>query len=143
MKLLILLGPNLNLTGQREKNIYGMREMSEIENDIKRYGAGRGVAVDCFQSNHEGCLIDKLQEAPSNYDGIIINAGALSHYSYALRDAIAAINLKTIEVHMSNVFAREEFRRVSVIAPVCAGVIAGFGGMVYTMAINYFLGENA
>ncbi len=135
-KILVLLGPNLNMVGVREKGIYGAETAQSIEIQIKEYADKCGYTADVFQSNHEGDLIDKIHASREEYDGVIINAGALTHYSYALRDAIACIKLPFIEVHMSNIHAREEFRHTSVIAPVCAGQIAGFGKNSYFLAIE-------
>ncbi len=135
-KILVLLGPNLNMVGVREKGIYGAETAQSIEIQIKEYADKCGYVATVFQSNHEGDLIDKIHASREEYDGVIINAGALTHYSYALRDAIAAIKLPFVEVHMSNIHAREEFRHTSVIAPVCAGQIAGFGKSSYFLAIE-------
>lgn len=135
-KILVLLGPNLNMVGVREKGIYGSEDANSIEEQIKSYAQTNGFEADVFQSNHEGDLIDKIHAAKDNYNGVVINAGALTHYSYALRDAIACIKIPFVEVHMSNIHAREEFRHTSVIAPVCVGQIAGFGKNSYFLAIN-------
>ena len=136
MKVLVLNGPNLNLLGVREPGVYGNESLEIIENEMKNEAAKLDITLDCFQSNHEGKLIDELHRAMSSADGVILNAGALTHYSYALRDAIAAIKIPVIEVHMSNIHAREEFRHTSVIAPVCAGSIAGFGKNSYMLALK-------
>lgn len=135
-KILVLLGPNLNMVGVREKGIYGSEDASSIEEQIMSYAQSNGFEADVFQSNHEGDLIDKIHAAKDNYNGVVINAGALTHYSYALRDAIACIKIPFVEVHMSNIHSREEFRHTSVIAPVCVGQIAGFGKNSYFLAIN-------
>ena len=135
-KILVLLGPNLNMVVVREKGIYGSEDASSIEEQIKSYAQSNGFEADVFQSNHEGDLIDKIHSAKDNYNGAVINAGALTHYSYALRDAIACIKIPFVEVHMSNIHSREEFRHTSVIAPVCVGQIAGFGKNSYFLAIN-------
>lgn len=135
-KILVLLGPNLNMVGVREKGIYGSEDADSIEEQIKSYARSNGFDVDVFQSNHEGDLIDKIHASKDVYNGVVINAGALTHYSYALRDAIACIKIPFVEVHMSNIHAREEFRHKSVIAPVCAGQIAGFGKNSYFLAIE-------
>ncbi|MEM1483938.1 type II 3-dehydroquinate dehydratase [Oscillospiraceae bacterium PP1C4] len=134
-KILIIHGPNLNLVGIREPGIYGSEGIDAINSDIKAYAVSIGLDCDVFQSNHEGGIIDKLQEARTAYDGIVLNAGAYTHYSIAIRDAIAAIKLPVIEVHLSNVHAREEFRHLSVIAPVCMGGIYGFGKESYKLAL--------
>ena len=135
-KILVLLGPNLNMVGKREPAIYGDETAADIEKQIVERAEKAGLFCEVFQSNWEGALIDKIQEASENFDGIIINAGALTHYSIAIRDAIASVNLPCVEVHMSNIYAREEFRRRSVISEVCAGQITGFGKNVYFLAIE-------
>ena len=135
-KILVLLGPNLNMVGVREKGIYGTESAQSIEEDIYAQAAARGLECTVFQSNYEGALIDQIQQAIGGYDGIVLNAGALTHYSYALRDAIAGVRVPCVEVHMSNIHAREEFRHHSVIAPVCVGQIAGFGKQGYFMAMD-------
>lgn len=135
-KILVLLGPNLNMTGIRETSIYGKENAATIAKDICDYAKKLNLSCILFQSNWEGALIDKIQELYTQVDGIIINAGALTHYSYALRDAIASVKLPCIEVHMSNIHAREEFRHISVIAPVCVGQIAGFGKDSYMLALE-------
>ncbi|NLJ80039.1 MAG: type II 3-dehydroquinate dehydratase [Firmicutes bacterium] len=134
-KILILQGPNLNLTGLREPEIYGRASLGQIHQEIEDLGVQLGFQTSFLQSNHEGVLIDTIQEAMGKYDWIILNPGALSHYSYALRDAVAAAGIPAIEVHLSNIFAREEFRACSVLAPVCAGQIAGFGYRSYLLAL--------
>jgi 3-dehydroquinate dehydratase-2 len=134
--LLVLLGPNLNMVGVREKGIYGEESSESISDQIIEWAKEDNFNADIFQSNHEGDLIDKIHSAKDKYSGVVINAGALTHYSYALRDAIASIKIPFIEVHMSNIHAREEFRHTSVIAPVCAGQIAGFGKISYYLAIK-------
>ncbi|MGN1138967.1 MAG: type II 3-dehydroquinate dehydratase, partial [Ruminococcus sp.] len=126
-KILVLLGPNLNMVGIREKGIYGNESADSISDQIIEYAKNNGFSADIYQSNHEGDLIDKIHSGKDIYDGVVINAGALTHYSYALRDAIASIKIPFVEVHMSNIHAREEFRHTSVISPVCVGQIAGFG----------------
>jgi 3-dehydroquinate dehydratase-2 len=135
-KILVLLGPNLNLVGIREKGIYGTETAEDINNEIISYAKEKGYECDVLQSNHEGVLIDTIHAARGVYDAVILNAGALTHYSYALRDAIAGVNLPFVEVHMSNIHAREEFRHKSVIAPVCKGQICGFGKTSYILAIE-------
>lgn len=138
MKLLVLNGVNLNLTGLREQSVYGNQTLTEINAKIAAYCNAGGDEVDFYQTNHEGALVDKLHEAFLNkaYDGILLNAGAFTHYSYAIRDAIAAINIPVVEVHMSNVHAREEFRKVSVISEVCRGTVFGFGAGSYIAAVE-------
>ncbi len=136
-KLLILNGPNLNLLGSREKSIYGADTLDMILADLREYSAEKGVEITTFQANSEGALVDRIHTARGECDGIVFNAGAYTHYSIALRDAIAGSEIPTVEVHISNVHARETFRHVSVLAPVCIGVIAGFGRN------SYFLGVDA
>lgn len=135
MKVLMLFGPNLNLLGKRDKNLYGKLNFEELKNKIKAFSEKESIVCDFFQSNKEGELIDKIQDSESNYDYIVLNAGALSHYSIALRDAISSISLPCIEVHMSNIFAREDFRRKSVLSEVCKGQIIGFKENAYNLAL--------
>jgi 3-dehydroquinate dehydratase-2 len=134
-RITVINGPNLNLLGTREPDKYGVMTLDEINALIAREAAELGAVCEFFQSNSEGELVTALQRA-SGADGIILNAGAYTHYSIALRDAIAAISAPAVEVHLSNVHAREDFRRVSVIAPVCRGVIAGFGPQGYLLALR-------
>ena len=138
-KILVLNGPNLNLLGVREPDVYGTVTLADIEREVTEYAAERGASVDCFQSNHEGALIDKLHEARGAYDGIVYNPGAHTHYSYALRDAVSSIDVPTVEVHLSDISAREEFRRISVIAPVCGAQIKGKGKEGYKEAVDVLL----
>lgn len=135
MQLLVINGPNLNLLGTREPGIYGAKTLADIEADCRKRADKIGVQVSFTQSNHEGALIDALHAARGSVDGVILNAGAYTHSSIALRDAISATGLAVIELHLSNVHAREAFRHVSMIAPVCVGVIAGFGAAGYQLAI--------
>ena len=137
MKFLVINGVNLNLTGKREKSVYGSATLDEINARISEFCEKNGESVDFYQSNIEGELVNKLHEAFLNkaYDGILLNAGAFTHYSYALRDAIAAIDIPVAEVHISNVHAREEFRKHSVLSEVCKGVVCGFGEGSYIAAI--------
>ena len=135
-KLLLLLGPNLNLVGVREKSVYGTETADSINAEVVNFAKSRGFECDVFQSNHEGDLIDKIHSAREEYNGVIINAGALTHYSIALRDAIAGVELPFVEVHMSNIYKREEFRHHSVIAPVCTGQISGFSKVSYFLAVD-------
>lgn len=134
-KILVMHGPNINLTGQREPGTYGSDSFEAINQEIVAYAKSLGLECDIYQSNHEGALIDKLQQCIGKYNGIVFNAGAYTHYSYAIRDAVASINLPCVEVHMSNIHKREEFRHISVIAPVCAGQICGFGKHSYMLGV--------
>ncbi|HEY0455147.1 MAG TPA: type II 3-dehydroquinate dehydratase, partial [Verrucomicrobiae bacterium] len=127
MKILILNGPNLNLLGQREPEVYGKLTLAEIEQAVRAHATKLGAAIDFRQTNHEGELVGWVQEAKGNFDAIIINAAAYTHTSVALRDAISATGISTIEIHLSNIHAREEFRHRSYIAGVCKGQISGFG----------------
>jgi 3-dehydroquinate dehydratase II len=137
MKLIIINGPNLNLLGTREKSIYGNISLDELMAGLKKKYSS--VALEHYQSNVEGELINKLQEVGFTYDGIIINAGGYTHTSVAIADAVAAIKTPCVEVHISNIFAREDFRHVSYLGKNCAGSISGFGLMSYELAIDYFL----
>lgn len=135
-KILVLHGPNINLTGIREPDTYGRVTLEDINREIQECAAQIGVSCDIFQSNHEGVLIDKIHQALEDYDGIVINAGAYTHYSYAIRDAISSVRKPCVEVHMSNIHAREPFRHESVIAPVCIGQICGFGKESYLLGLQ-------
>ncbi len=139
--ILILNGPNLNMLGQREPAIYGAATLPEIEAACTAHGERRGVRIAFLQSNHEGTLIDTIQAAPEAHAGIILNAGAYTHSSIALRDAIASVTLPVIELHLSNIHARESFRHHSMIAPVCLGQISGFGAAGYILAIEAMIGH--
>lgn len=136
MKILVLSGPNLNLLGTREPHIYGKTTLAEIERDLMAAGAELGVTVECAQSNHEGVLIDRIQAAHGDADGIIINAGAYSHTSLAIRDALAAVAIPYAEVHLSNIFAREPERRHSTLAAGARAVLCGFGAPGYALALR-------
>lgn len=139
MKVLVVHGPNLNMLGQREPAIYGAMTLEQINTAITTRASEQGVELICFQSNHEGHLIDFLQQEGSDADGIIINPGALTHYGLALRDALASLQARIVEVHISNVYQREPFRHTSVIAPVATGQIAGLGWRGYLLALDWIL----
>ncbi len=138
-KFLVINGPNLNLLGKREPGIYGDQTYDALCKLIQDYAAAHNAQADCFQSNHEGAIIDKIQEADGAYDGIIINPGAYTHYSYAILDALKAISVPTYEVHISNIDQREPFRAISVTAPACVGQICGLGFEGYLRAMDHFL----
>ena len=136
MKVLVIHGPNLNLLGTREPEVYGSVTLDQINERIQRHAREAGLEVETFQSNHEGEIVDKIAEAGGSADGIIINPAAYTHTSVAIRDAISAAGLPTIEVHLSNIYAREAFRHTSLIAPVATGQIAGFGAHSYILALE-------
>ncbi len=136
-KILLVNGPNLNLLGKREPKYYGTKTLSEIEDMVKAEGIELGIDVLTFQSNHEGEIVDFIQDNSLIADGIIINPGAFTHYSYAIYDALKATNLPIVEVHLSNIFTREGFRAHSVISPIAKGVITGLGYKGYLFALNY------
>lgn len=138
MKFLILNGVNLNLTGRREKGVYGAETLEEINAQIAAFAERHGNSAEFFQSNLEGEICTRIQQAEGQFDGIILNAGAFTHYSYAIRDAIASVTVPVVEVHMSNVHAREEFRKKSVLTEVCRGEILGFGKNSYILAMESF-----
>ncbi|AJC91802.1 3-dehydroquinate dehydratase [Campylobacter subantarcticus LMG 24377] len=135
MKVMVIQGPNINMLGVRETHIYGNMKMEDIHEQMKIAAKQANAEIEFFQSNFEGELVDKIQECLGSVDGVIINAAAYAHTSIAIRDAIAAINLPVIEVHISNTHRREEFRQKSMIAPVCAGSVVGFGPFGYHMAL--------
>jgi 3-dehydroquinate dehydratase II len=137
--ILVLHGPNLNLLGTREPEVYGSSTLGRVDQQLTEEAKLRGVALRIVQSNHEGALIDAIHGSLGWADGILINPGALTHYSYALRDAVAAVEIPTVEVHLSNVYSREPFRHVSVIAPVCIGQISGFGVHSYLLGLAALL----
>lgn len=136
MRILVIHGPNLNLLGTREPEIYGTVTLEEIDRQLQAAAASLSATVRSIQSNHEGEIIDALHAARNDTDVVIINPGAYTHYSYAIADAISAIGVPAIEVHLSNIYAREAFRKTSVVAPVCAGSIAGFGAQSYLLALR-------
>ncbi|MGL4999997.1 MAG: type II 3-dehydroquinate dehydratase [Cetobacterium sp.] len=137
MKILIINGPNLNFLGKREPDIYGYKTLDIVNKEIEMFANFYNIEIEFFQSNHEGFIIDKIQESYKNVDYLIINPGALTHYSIGMRDAILSTSIKTIEVHLSNVYSREKFRHKSVISDICIGKIAGFGIEGYKMAVQY------
>lgn len=136
MRVLVIHGPNLNLLGEREPEIYGGKTLSQIDAEIAELAKELGAQVDCVQYNSEGAIVDALHAARKTHDAVVINPGAYTHYSYAIADAIAAIRIPAVEVHLSNVKAREAFRAHSVVAPVCVGTVAGFGSASYLLALR-------
>jgi len=136
VKVLVLHGPNLNLLGTREPDVYGSLTLAEVDGKVRERAARLGIEVEFAQSNAEGELIDRIQAAPATFDAIVFNPGGYSHTSVAIRDAVAAIAIPTIEVHLSNPSAREDFRKVDLVAGACAGVVAGFGWRSYAMALE-------
>ena len=139
MKILVINGPNLNMLGTRDPALYGGDTLSEIEDRIRNRSGELGVDVEFFQSNHEGALVDQLQGPARDADGVVINAGALTHYGLSLRDAIADARLPAVEVHLSNIHSREKFRRRSVLSGVVTGQIAGLGWRGYLYALEYLV----
>ena len=140
-KILVLNGPNLNMTGIRKKSVYGGETLKQINDELKLYGKAHGAKVSFFQSNHEGDIIDVIHESRDEFDGVVINAGAYTHYSYAIRDAIEAVQEFTpfVEVHMSDIHKREDFRKISVITDVCVKQICGYGKDSYKMGIDLLM----
>ena len=141
MNILVINGPNLNLLGIREPDVYGSETLSDIENWLNEQPESNGHIIFWFQSNHEGDLIDRIHEAMGNSDGIIINPGAFTHYSYALRDAISSVNIPTVEVHLTDIQSREDFRKLSVIMDVCIKRVAGFGKKSYLIGLQAILDQ--
>ncbi len=135
MKVVVIQGPNLNMLGHREQNIYGQMKLEDIHNQMRAFAEQNGIEIEFFQSNLEGEIVDRIQECLGEANGIIINPAAYTHTSIAIRDAISAVQIPTVEVHLSNVYAREDFRKKSLTAPVCAGQITGFGPFSYHMAM--------
>jgi len=135
--ILVINGPNMNMLGKRDKKHYGDMTYQELVSKIKSWGVERGVDIEVFQSNHEGEIVDRIQKM--DYEGLIINPGAFTHYSYSIRDALEIVQVPKVEVHISNIYAREEFRKRSVIAPVCDGQISGLGFLSYILALEYVL----
>jgi 3-dehydroquinate dehydratase-2 len=143
MRVLVLSGPNLNLLGSRDPAVYGTMTLAELEEACRRWGAGLGVEVEAYQSNHEGALIDRIHAAVGSVDAIVFNPGALTHYSFALHDAIEAVPIPTVEVHLSDISRREEWRRTSVVRPACIASIAGKGADGYREALELLAGQEA
>ena len=141
MKFLVLNGPNLNLLGQREPGIYGQENYQGLCDRLRAFAAAHGASAECFQSNHEGAIVDAIQAAQGVYDAIVMNPGAYTHYSIAILDALKAVSVPCVEVHISNIHQREEFRHKSVTAPACVGQICGLGLYGYEAAMGYFLAQ--
>ncbi len=141
MKILVINGPNLNMLGVREPSVYGAKTYAELCGEIENYGKTKNVEIECFQSNHEGEIIDKIHKAYGGFNAIIINPAAFTHYSYAILDALKTVDLPCVEVHISNVHKREEFRHKSVTVAACVGQICGLGTYGYKAAVDFFVEE--
>lgn len=138
-KILVIHGPNLQLLGTRQPDIYGTADLTKINTDLKKYAATRGVKLETLQSNHEGEIVERIGKAKGRYDALLINPAAYTHTSVAIRDAIEACGVPTVEVHLSNIYAREPFRHQSLIAPVCRGQVSGFGPASYRLGLDALL----
>ena len=136
MKILIINGVNMNMLGVREPEKYGSMTLKDLEKELYEFSFELGIDIETFQSNFEGEIVEKIQQAKDNFNGIVINAAAYTHTSVAIRDALAAVNIPTVEVHMTNIHAREDFRQKSLIAPICKGQISGFGTESYKLALR-------
>ena len=139
-KILVIHGPNLNLLGTREVDVYGSVTIEEINKELKKCAKSKGIALEIMQSNHEGDIVEKVGGAKGKFDAILINPAAYTHTSVAIRDAISAVSIPTVEVHLSNIYAREEFRHTSLIAPVANGQVSGFGKMSYMLGLEAAIG---
>ena len=140
MNILLINGPNLNLLGTREPEIYGHKTLSDIEQDLMQVAKNKGTKLECFQSNHEGEIVDKIQKSVKNIQGILINAGALTHTSISIRDALIGSKIPFVELHISNIFSREEFRKESFLTDKAIGIISGFGISSYSLALEGIIG---
>ncbi|MBM3710694.1 MAG: type II 3-dehydroquinate dehydratase [Actinobacteria bacterium] len=136
-KVLIINGPNLNMLGKRQEDIYGSKSFDDVYSDLQKYSSGKNIELFYFQSNIEGEIVNKIQDSMGKIDNIIINPGALTHYSYSIHDALTAVKIPAIEVHISNIFTREEWRQKSVISPAVIGIISGLGISVYKLALIF------
>lgn len=139
-RILVIHGPNLNLLGKREPDVYGSVTIDQINGDLKKLAEERGISLDILQSNHEGEIVEMIGKANGKFDAILINPAAYTHTSIAIRDAISAADIPTVEVHLSNIYAREEFRHTSLIAPVAKGQVSGFGKMSYLLGLEAAIG---